>query len=73
GSNIFNGLFVLPASGLISNVDVPEGGVADVLVSMAFAILLVSVFYLCKARIGRVMGVMLLLCYASYTLIRISN
>ncbi|MDH5304381.1 MAG: calcium/sodium antiporter, partial [Gammaproteobacteria bacterium] len=42
GSNIFNGLFVLPASGLISNVDVPEGGVADVLVSMAFAILLVS-------------------------------
>ncbi len=71
GSNIFNGLFVLPASGLISNIDVPVGGVVDVLVSMAFAILLVSVFYLCKARINRVMGVMFLLCYALYAVIRL--
>lgn len=73
GSNIFNGLFVLPLSGLISNIAVPPGGVIDVLVSMAFAILLVSVFYLCKARIGRLMGAVFLLCYALYTLIRIAN
>ena len=71
GSNIFNGLFVLPVSGLISAVDVPDGGVADVLVSMAFALLLVSVFYVCKARISRLMGVVLLLCYALYVLVRL--
>lgn len=71
GSNIFNGLFVLPVSGLINTVDVPEGGVGDVLVSMAFAVMLVSVFYLCKARISRVMGVMFLLCYALYMVIRL--
>lgn len=71
GSNIFNGLFVLPTSGLINNIDVPVGGVVDVLVSMAFAILLVSVFYLCKARIGRLMGAVFLLCYALYAVIRL--
>jgi cation:H+ antiporter len=43
GSNIFNGLFVLPVSGIISAVAVPDGGVIDVLVSMAFAVLLVTI------------------------------
>jgi cation:H+ antiporter len=71
GSNIFNGLFVLPASGLISAVAVPDGGVIDVLVSMAFAVLLVTVFYFCRARINRALGAVFLLGYSLYAVTRL--
>jgi cation:H+ antiporter len=71
GSNIFNGLFVLPASGLISDVAVPDGGVIDVLVSMAFAVLLVTVFYFARARISRAFGAAFLICYLLYAVTRL--
>jgi cation:H+ antiporter len=71
GSNIFNGLFVLPTSGLISDVAVPDGGVIDVLVSMAFAVLLVTVFYFARARISRAFGAAFLSCYFLYALTRL--
>lgn len=72
GSNIFNGLFVLPASSIFSSIAVPDGGTVDVIVSMAFAILLVSIFYLCKARISRLLGALMLLCYGAYTVARLA-
>lgn len=72
GSNIFNGLFVLPAAGLITGIAVPERGILDVVVSIAFALLLLVIFHLIKARIGRLMGALLLLCYCAYTVARLT-
>jgi cation:H+ antiporter len=72
GSNIFNGLFVLPVSSMFADIAVPDGGTIDVIVSMAFAVLLVTIFYLCKARIGRPLGALLLLCYVAYALARLA-
>lgn len=72
GSNIFNGLFVLPVSSMFADIAVPEGGTLDVIVSMAFAVLLVTIFYLCKARIGRPLGALLLFCYVAYALARLA-
>jgi cation:H+ antiporter len=72
GSNIFNGLFVLPVSGMIADIAIPEGGVADVVVSIVFAVLVVSVFYLGKARISRVLGALFLLGYCAYTAVRLA-
>jgi cation:H+ antiporter len=66
GSNIFNLLVVLPASGIISQIPVPPGGVGDVVFSWVLAALLIPVFFLGKASLGRPAGVMLLLAYAGY-------
>jgi len=66
GSNIFNGLFVLPASGLLTSIQVPRGGVLDVLVSMGFAVFLVAVFYIGRARMNRSGAALFLLLYSLY-------
>jgi len=71
GSNIFNGLFVLPASGLIADIGIPPRGVTDVVVSILFALLVLVVFYLNKAFISRPVGALLLLCYGAYTVNRL--
>jgi len=72
GSCIFNSLVVLPASGLISEVTVPRGGIGDLLVSLALVALLIPIFIMGKARLGRVMGGALLLAYFAYVVVRIS-
>lgn len=72
GSSIFNSLVVLPASGLISEVTVPRGGIGDLLVSLALVALLIPIFIMGKARLGRVMGGALLLAYFAYVVVRIS-
>jgi cation:H+ antiporter len=72
GSSIFNSLVVLPASGLISEVPVPRGGIGDLLVSWALVALLIPIFIMGKARLGRVMGGMLLLAYFAFVVVRIS-
>jgi len=56
---------------MFADIAVPDGGTLDVIVSMAFAVLLVAIFYLCKARIGRPLGALLLFCYVVYTLVRL--
>lgn len=71
GSNIFNCLIVLPASGVISQIPVPGGGVADLLVSWSLAALLIPVFFLGEARLSRFMGGFLLVAYAGYVTARI--
>ena len=71
GSNIFNSLLVLPTSGLISQIPVPAGGIGDRAVSWLFAAVLVPVFFIGKARLGRITGAMLLVAYCSYALIRV--
>ncbi len=71
GSNIFNSLIVLPASGLISQILVPTGGVADLFVSLGLTALLIPVFIYGDARLGRKTGALLVLAYAAYAYTRI--
>ncbi len=71
GSNIFNALVVLPAAGLISKVSVPDGGIGDLAASWVLAAVLIPVFFLGKARLGRGMGLLLLAAYGAYIAYRV--
>lgn len=71
GSNIFNTLMVLPVSGFITPIAVPQGGIFDLVFSWVLAAALIPVFFLKKAVLGRTIGVILLLTYAAYAAYRI--
>jgi cation:H+ antiporter len=71
GSNVFNSLIVLPASALAGSVAVPKGGVHDLVVSWLFAAALIPIFLIGRARLGRTSGIMLLLAYAVYAIMRV--
>ena len=71
GSNIFNSLIVLPASGLISGIMIPKGGITDLVVSWLFAAALIPVFFLGKERLSRPVGVLFLVAYLGYAVLRI--
>ncbi|MGB5163649.1 MAG: calcium/sodium antiporter [Woeseiaceae bacterium] len=73
GSNLFNTLFVLPSSGLISKIAIPEGGVADLAMSWLFAAILIPLFYIGSGRLGRMSGFLLLLVYGGYAFFRIQG
>lgn len=72
GSNIFNSLIVLPASGLISQIPVPRGGLIDLIVYFLLTVFLIPVFIFGEARMGRRTGTFLLLVYFSYAVARIA-
>mgnify|MGYP001816364324 CR=1 FL=1 len=71
GSNVFNSLIVLPASALAGTVTIPKGGVQDLAVSWLFTAALIPIFLIGRARLGRTSGIMLLIAYAAYAVIRI--
>lgn len=71
GSNIFNSLAVLPASGLISQIPVPRGGIGDLVFSWALAAFLIPRFFLRKASLSRRTGAVLLVVYFGYAFFRI--
>jgi cation:H+ antiporter len=71
GSNIFNSLLVLPVSGLMSQIPVPDGGVGDLVLSWGFAAVLIPIFFLGEKRLGRAAGAMFLLLYFSYAAYRV--
>lgn len=71
GSNLFNGLAVLPISALIQPVTVPEGGMFDLSVSFLFAAALIPVFWIGRARLGRKLGWLMVSCYFVYVLMRV--
>ena len=71
GSNIFNSLMVLPASAIITEVKVPEGGVADLILSWALVVPLVPIFLFGGARLGRSAGILLLGIYIAYVVLRL--
>jgi cation:H+ antiporter len=73
GSNVFNSLIVLPASALAGSVTIPKGGVHDLAVSWLFAAALIPIFLIGRARLGRTSGIMLLIAYAAYAVLRIRN
>ena len=71
GSNIFNSLVVLPASGVIASVPVPPGGVGDLMMSWLLAASLLPVFFFGRALLGRWSGALLLLVYLAYAILRV--
>jgi len=73
GSNIFNSLIVLPASGFVAPIAVPDGGVLDLAVSWLFAAALLPIFVLGRARLGRPVAILLLVTYFSYVAYRVST
>jgi len=72
GSNIFNCLIVLPASSLISQIPVPQGGIGDLVLSLLLTATLILIFIFGDARLGRATGVLLLLAYFTYAFLRIA-
>lgn len=70
GSNLFNILFILPITGLIHPIEVPDGGVTDLVVSWLFAAALIPIFFHGKARLGRFWGIVLVLAYVAYAATR---
>ena len=71
GSNIFNSLMVLPASAIITEVQVPDGGVADLILSWALVVPLIPIFLFGGARLGRSAGILLLGIYGAYVVLRV--
>lgn len=71
GSNIFNSLLVLPISSLISHIPIPDGGVGDLVVSWAFTAVLIPIFFIGRAILGRVEGALFLIAYCAYAVYRI--
>lgn len=71
GSNLFNGLFVLSMSGLVTPIVVPEGGMIDLVISWLFAAVLIPIFFLGHACLTRRWGGVLLLSYGIYVVARI--
>jgi Ca2+/Na+ antiporter len=64
-------LIVLPASALAGGVSVPAGGVHDLVVSWLLAAALIPIFLIGRARLGRTSGIMLLVAYAVYAVMRV--
>jgi len=72
GSNLFNSMIVLPASGVFGSIMVPDGGIFDLAVSWLLAAVLIPVFFLGKARLSRFNGFLLVLAYCAYTTLRLT-
>jgi cation:H+ antiporter len=71
GSNLFNGLAVLPVGVILRPLAIPTGGVFDLTVSLLFAAALIPVFWIGRARLGRKVGWIMLLCYSVYAVVRV--
>jgi len=73
GSNIFNGLVVLPIAALVRPLPIPEGGLLDVAMSLVFAAVIILVFFFGKAHMDRKVGATLLLAYLAYMTMRATS
>lgn len=71
GSNIFNTLVVLPASGMIAQIPIPDGGFVDLIMSWVLAAALIPIFWFGKAYLGRVSGFAFLAVYIGYAVWRV--
>jgi len=71
GSNIFNGLLVLPVSGLVTPILIPRGGLGDLAMSFLLAAALLPIFALGNRQLTRASAVMLLVVYCVYASLRL--
>lgn len=70
GSNLVNGLFILPVGALLHPIPIPNHGLSDLVVSLVFTGFLIPVFFLGKRQLGRPIGVALLTAYGAYLMFR---
>jgi Ca2+/Na+ antiporter len=63
---------VLPVGALIAPVEVPPGGVYDVVVSFLFAAALLPIFVIGKSYMGRTAGMLCVLAYVGYLGLRMA-
>jgi cation:H+ antiporter len=73
GSNLFNSLVVLPISALVRPLPIPPGGLMDIFMSLAFAAILIPVFFYGRALMDKKAGVALILCYVIYMIQRVAT
>ena len=73
GSNLFNSLMVLPASGVIAQIPIPPGGIIDLVLSWLLAAALIPIFFFGKAYLGRISGAGLITVYFGYAIVRIMH
>lgn len=71
GSNIFNGMFVLPISALIRPLEVPPGGLIDLSVGLLLAAALIPIFIVGNSHMTRIAGIAFVLIYAGYLALRL--
>jgi cation:H+ antiporter len=71
GSNIFNTLLVLPVSALVYPLSIPENGVFDIIAMIVLGIVLIPIFFVGNAIMGRVLGVFFVLSYLGYMTTRV--
>lgn len=70
GSNLFNSLFVLPIAALIRPLTIPDGGVVDILLTLAFSAALLLVFLFNGATMNRRTAFAMLATYVGYMAVR---
>jgi cation:H+ antiporter len=72
GSNLFNSLVVLPLSAIVRPLPIPPMGLADILMSLAFATAIIPVFFLGRHRMDRGMGALFIVAYVGYLAYRVT-
>jgi cation:H+ antiporter len=73
GSNLFNLLFVLGLSALVTPIPIPRGGIVDMIAMNAFALILLPLALTHRRYLVRWEATILLSLYAGYLTVRIVN
>jgi cation:H+ antiporter len=72
GSNLMNGLLVLPIGALVSPISVPDFGLMDLLFSFVLTAALIPIFIFGRSRLGRPVGAVLVAGYLGYLVLRLN-
>ena len=70
GSNLFNSLFVLPISAMITPLPIPAGGILDILLTLLFTAVLLGVFLYGRATMDRKTAFAMFIAYLGYMTLR---
>ena len=68
GSNIFNALFILGATSIISPVPVQPDSMVDLVLNLVLSLFLLAIVLGPKHRVGRIPGVIMLIAYVAYVI-----
>jgi cation:H+ antiporter len=72
GSNIFNSLVVLPIAALVRPLPIPAGSLMDVAMALLATAVIVPVFILGRARMGRITALAFVASFVGYMWLRVS-
>ena len=72
GSNLFNSLLVLPISAVVVPLQIPEGGVVDIIATLIMAAALIPVFLFGNRIMSRIIGALFIAGYFAYMIARVT-